>query len=150
MPPTTGGSVGSCQGAHLALHQGPEHERRISPAHTDRRRTAARHRRRGTLRPRPQPAPRPPTVIPSRTRCAACRAKATAGTGGLVFALGQLGYDLVSEARRDSIQQNMDGDNPNPFDSAQLVAYLNDHGWDAASILWTLNFEQIPLYAIEP
>ena len=68
----------------------------------------------------------------------------------LVFALGQIGYDLISEARRDSIQQHMGGPAANPFDPSQVLGYLGDNPWEAASIIWTLSFDQTPLYAIVP
>ena len=89
-------------------------------------------------------------VVPSEgCGCAACQAKAAAA-GGLVFALGQVGYDLVSEARRDSIAQHMGGPAANPWDPSQMLAYLKDNPWEAASIIWTLNADQTPLYAIAP
>jgi cyanobactin maturation PatA/PatG family protease len=94
-------------------------------------------------------SPSPAVTASEGCGCAACRAKASGG-GGLVFALGQVGYDLVSEARRDSIQQYMEGANPNPLDPAQILGYLNTHEWEAASILWTLNADQVPLYAVAP
>ncbi|MFI5454331.1 MAG: PatA/PatG family cyanobactin maturation protease [Isosphaerales bacterium] len=91
------------------------------------------------------------SVAPSEgCGCATCRAKAGAGSRGLVFALGQLGYDLVSEARRDSIQQHMDRDKSNPLEPAQMLGYLKTHDWEAASILWTLSSDQVPLYAVAP
>ena len=65
----------------------------------------------------------------------------------LVFALGTLGYDFGSEARRDSIAQHMEG---NPNDPNQLLAYLDDNPSDAAAIIWTLNLDAIPIYAIQP
>ena len=62
--------------------------------------------------------------------CASCQAKA-AGRSSLVFALGKIDYDLITEARRDSIQQHMSGTNPNPLDPAQMLAYLRDQPWEA-------------------
>ena len=82
--------------------------------------------------------------------CASCRAKAETAKPRLVFALGQIGYDLISEARRDSIQQHMNGSAANPFDAAQILAYLEENPWEAASITWTLHLDQTPLYAIAP
>lgn len=75
------------------------------------------------------------------------------GCGGgepaqLVYALGLLGYDLGTEARRDSIMQQM-GEGSNPNDPSQLLAYLEDNPWDAASINWTLNLDATPIYAIQ-
>ena len=67
----------------------------------------------------------------------------------LVFALGMLGYDFGTEARRDSIMQHMD-EPRNPHDPKQLLAYLDKNPWDAAAILWTLNLDATPIYAIQP
>lgn len=78
--------------------------------------------------------------------CASCRAAAGAD-GGLVFALGQLALDLVSEARRDSIAQHMGG---NPADPAALLDYLDANPWEAEAVTWTLNFDQTPVYALRP
>jgi hypothetical protein len=84
--------------------------------------------------------------------CAACRAAAEGG--GLVFALGQLGYDVVSEARRDSLGQHMrqKPDDPigNPADPTTLLNYLKANPHEAESVTWTLNFDQTPIYAIRP
>lgn len=91
--------------------------------------------------------------------CAACQARdkdretprsAPPATSALVFALGQIGFDLVSEARRDSIVQHMGGSGVNPWDAAAMLAYLEDNPWEAASITWTLNIDQTPIYAIAP
>ena len=38
----------------------------------------------------------------------------------------------------------------NPFDARQLVAYLKDNPSEAKSLIWTLNLELTPIYAIEP
>jgi cyanobactin maturation PatA/PatG family protease len=89
-------------------------------------------------------------VVPSEgCSCASCQAKA-AGKSSLVFALGQIGYDVISEARRDSIQQHMSGTDSNPLDRPQMLAYLKDQPWEAASILWTLEVDLTPIYAIAP
>ena len=44
----------------------------------------------------------------------------------------------------------MGGPGANPWDPAQMLAYLKDNPWEAASITWTLNADQTPLYAIAP
>jgi cyanobactin maturation PatA/PatG family protease len=67
----------------------------------------------------------------------------------LVFALGEPGYDLVSEPRLDSIQQHM-GEARNPRDTSHLLDYLAANPWEAASITWTLQIDQTPIYAILP
>jgi cyanobactin maturation PatA/PatG family protease len=75
----------------------------------------------------------------------------------LVYALGTLGYDFDSEARRDSFKQLMPGvaiDGTaipaNPYDVRQMVDYLADNLSEAKSLIWTLNLELTPIYAIEP
>ncbi len=103
--------------------------------------------------PRPVSSPvHAGSIVPSEgCGCAACQAKAAlASSGGLVFALGQIGYDLISEARRDSIMQHMRDRGANPWDATQILAYLKDNPWEAASITWTLTVGQTPLYAIAP
>ena len=71
------------------------------------------------------------------------------GPARLVYALGQLGYDFGTEARRDSfIQQGI----ANPHDPGQLTAFLNkpENHAHAASLIWTLNLDAVPIYAIQP
>ncbi|MBS9395130.1 MAG: PatA/PatG family cyanobactin maturation protease [Dolichospermum sp. LBC05a] len=75
----------------------------------------------------------------------------------LVYALGTLGYDFGSEARRDSFKQLMPGVQidgtaipANPYDARQMVDYLGDNLSEAKSLIWTLNLELTPIYAIEP
>jgi cyanobactin maturation PatA/PatG family protease len=92
----------------------------------------------------------PPFALSEGCGCASCRAKETAKSGGLVFALGEIAYDLVSEARRDSIQQHMERTKSNPFDPAQMLGYLRQNPWESASIQWILSFDQTPIYAIKP
>lgn len=90
------------------------------------------------------------SVDPSRMPPIACSPGYWPGTPAqLVFALGTLGFDYGSEARRDSIQQHMKQP-ANPYDPNQLLAYLKDNHWDAASILWTLNLDATPIYVIRP
>lgn len=75
----------------------------------------------------------------------------------LVYALGTLGYDFGSEARRDSFKQLMPAYSigevtvpANPYDARQLVDYLAVSPSEARSLIWTLNIELTPVYAIEP
>jgi cyanobactin maturation PatA/PatG family protease len=90
-----------------------------------------------------------------------------------VFTLGTLGYDFGTEARRDSFKQLMPvarSDNhqaipadqtvnpstgvipipANPYDARQMVSYLETSPSEARSLIWTLNLELTPIYAIEP
>ena len=75
----------------------------------------------------------------------------------LVYALGTLGYDFGSEARRDTFKQLMPPFDlggtmvpANPYDARQMVDYLASDISEARSIIWTLNIELTPVYAIEP
>jgi hypothetical protein len=77
---------------------------------------------------------------------------------GLVFALGNVGFDFATEARRDTFKQQMppvltaQGTPvpPNPYDVRQLVSYLKQNPSEAKELIWTLNLELTPVYAIEP
>lgn len=92
---------------------------------------------------------------PTPTSSCACRQ----GAGGparpaaapaapqTVYALGRLGHDLVSEARRDwFVQRGV----RNPEDPADLLAHLGEHPEDAAAVTWTLLQDATPIYALQP
>ncbi|HEV8557066.1 MAG TPA: PatA/PatG family cyanobactin maturation protease [Actinophytocola sp.] len=75
----------------------------------------------------------------------------------LVYSLGVLGYDFGSEARRDSFKQTMapvvvDGTTvpANPYDARQMVDHLTATASEARALVWTLNLELTPIYAIDP
>jgi hypothetical protein len=68
------------------------------------------------------------------------------GSTQRVFAIGQLGFDYGTEARRDSIAQHMGGD---PYNPELLLAHLEKHPWDAASINWTLSLDAVRIYVVE-
>jgi len=77
--------------------------------------------------------------------------------GGIVYAIGTLGYDFGTEARRDTFKQLMPAvtiENTqipsNPYDARQMVDYLGDNLSETKSLIWTLNLELTPVYAIEP
>jgi cyanobactin maturation PatA/PatG family protease len=74
-----------------------------------------------------------------------------------VYALGTLGYDFGSEARRDTFKQLMPAVNvngvlvpPNPYDARQMVNHLELNPAEGKSLIWTLNQELTPIYALEP
>ena len=74
----------------------------------------------------------------------------------IVYALGALGFDFGTEARRDSFKQLMAPAvfngvpvPPNPYDARQLVEHLKKMPSEASSLIWTLNLELTPIYAIE-
>jgi cyanobactin maturation PatA/PatG family protease len=78
----------------------------------------------------------------------------------LVYALGTLSYDFGTQARFDSIAANVippEGAPPAPvgpipasIDTAALLAHLADNPHVAESIIWTLNLDATPIYAIRP
>ena len=59
-----------------------------------------------------------------------------------VFALGKIGYDFGTEARRDSLMQHMG--------SSDLLTYLDQNPSQAAAVIWTLVLDATPIYAIQP
>ncbi|MEO1376276.1 MAG: PatA/PatG family cyanobactin maturation protease [Cyanobacteria bacterium J06635_10] len=75
----------------------------------------------------------------------------------LVYALGTLGYDFGTEARRDTFKQFMPAVTvgntqvpANPYDARQMVDYLESNLSESKSLIWTLNLELTPIYAIKP
>jgi hypothetical protein len=88
---------------------------------------------------------------------AACGCACTAAANGqLVYALGELGYDFVSQARMDSLAQKI-APSATPslghvkaLDGKALLKHLKKEPWDAAAVTWTLNLHGTPLYAIQP
>ncbi|MBW4620753.1 MAG: PatA/PatG family cyanobactin maturation protease [Cyanosarcina radialis HA8281-LM2] len=61
----------------------------------------------------------------------------------LVYALGELGYDFGTQARRDSFTQAMPA-------GMNLLDYLEQNPFEAQSLIWTLNLDATPIYAIMP
>jgi cyanobactin maturation PatA/PatG family protease len=61
----------------------------------------------------------------------------------LVYALGELGTEFGSEARRDAFDQAMPA-------GVTLLDYLDQNPWEAQSLIWTLNLDATPIYAIVP
>ncbi|WP_287312431.1 PatA/PatG family cyanobactin maturation protease [Moorena sp. SIO1G6] len=119
----------------------------------------------------PNPAPVSPTVPPSiqpaqpsimsnqasNLVTASQAPSQLAELGSLVYALGTLGYDFGTEARRDSFKQLMPANEiagtmvpANPYDARQMVDHLESNLAEARSLIWTLNIELTPVYAIEP
>jgi cyanobactin maturation PatA/PatG family protease len=99
-------------------------------------------------------------VVPA----ADCDCDTSAGMSGMamqsyIYALGNIGFDFGTEARRDTFRQLM-GDfevatspptlvRANPYDINQLVPYLDAYHSESTKLIWTLNLELTPIYAIE-
>jgi cyanobactin maturation PatA/PatG family protease len=120
----------------------------------------------------PQAAPQPPAPAASPTAAAGVvpSAQCTCNGGGSstctgdklsnIFAIGIVNYDLENDANRDALRQAMDPQvtagsppivgPPNPYDARQLSDYLDDNPWDANKVIWTLELDGTPIYAIEP
>jgi cyanobactin maturation PatA/PatG family protease len=67
----------------------------------------------------------------------------------LVYVIGEPAIDFGSEARFDSIRQHMRHD-ADPHRPEALLDYLSDNPWDSASVIWCLNLDATPVYAIRP
>ncbi len=75
----------------------------------------------------------------------------------MIYALGTVGYDFGTEARRDSFKQLMPAVTfngtqvpANPYDARQMADYLDANLYEAKSLIWTLNLELTPIYAMQP
>ncbi|MBV7340183.1 redoxin domain-containing protein [Chloroflexi bacterium TSY] len=78
-----------------------------------------------------EPAPQPELQAPS-----------------FVYALGTIGYDFVRQIRIDGFAQAMA--NGNPDDPASWLAHLDENPQQAKEVVWTLDLDGIPIYAIRP
>ncbi|MFB6616865.1 S8 family serine peptidase [Streptomyces sp. NPDC056367] len=80
----------------------------------------------------------------------------------LIYAIGTIGFDFQTEARRDSFRQQMQNivipateghaeeeHQANIYDPKQLHAYLAKNPWASDKLTWTLNADATPLYALE-
>ncbi len=89
----------------------------------------------------------PMMIYPSHQTNAITPSECASCSGGqkiqLVYALGELGYDFGSEARRDSFTQAMPAD-------MELLDYLEQNPFEAQALIWTLNLDTTPIYAIAP
>ncbi|MEV0536737.1 S8 family serine peptidase [Kitasatospora sp. NPDC050463] len=119
----------------------------------------------------PRTPPEPPGVTtPARPAAAADGrtggVRPSCGSGGkdqypLIYAIGQIGTDFRTEARRDSFRQDMgpvpgarvgghESETPaNPYDPRQLYDYLARNPWASDKLTWTLTMDSTPIYALE-
>lgn len=75
----------------------------------------------------------------------------------MVFALGELSYDLGSDARRDAFARRMararpggEPDRGGPEEPGAVLDHLEREPADSADLVWILTHEGVPVYAIEP
>jgi PatG C-terminal/Subtilase family/PatG Domain len=95
-------------------------------------------------------------VIPSASvQPQAC----SCGGGGakqIVYVLGQVHYDMISEARLDAFAQKMGGQGGAtparalPNDPIKMLEYLEENPYEASALEWTVNLDGTPIYAVRP
>jgi len=97
----------------------------------------------------------PPMTSSASNFVTASQAPSELADSQLVYALGTLGYDFGTEARRDTFKQLMPANSigditvpANPYDARQMVDYLAASPSESRSLIWTLNIELTPIYAI--
>jgi cyanobactin maturation PatA/PatG family protease len=68
--------------------------------------------------------------------------------GALVYVLGKLGYDFGDDSYLEALSQAMRPADPRiqPY----LLSYLDDNPHLAGDLIWTLNQNDMPVYAIRP
>ncbi|MGW5566904.1 cyanobactin maturation protease PatG family protein [Streptomyces tendae] len=79
----------------------------------------------------------------------------------LIYAIGTIGFDYQTDARRDFFRQQMpvapgptvDGKEtenpPNIYDPRQLYSFLAKKPWMSDKLTWTLMLDSTPIYALE-
>jgi cyanobactin maturation PatA/PatG family protease len=88
------------------------------------------------------------------------------GDGGhrqLIYAIGTIGYDYLTDACRDAFRQQMPAFTvpaskgiperelaPNPYDPEQLSDFLAKSPWLSDKVTWLLQHDATPIYALEP
>ncbi|MFI6768484.1 S8 family serine peptidase [Streptomyces sp. NPDC050355] len=85
------------------------------------------------------------------------------GSRPLVYAIGTIGFDFQTEARRDTFRQLMPWpestkkgehgepvyNQPNVYNPQQLSDYLSANPWESDKLTWTLELDRTPIYALE-
>jgi cyanobactin maturation PatA/PatG family protease len=100
------------------------------------------------------------TAEAAAAKTVAVATAAAAVTPSYVYALGTVGFDFGTEARRDTFRQLMPdimhdqagtlvSVAPNPYDAFQLSDYLNARPSESTKLIWTLNLDLTPIYALE-
>jgi len=123
-----------------------------------------------TVASEPAPANIPPAadVFPSEGVVPSCGGEKSCGCGGggkkectckkepeksggcgskqvLAYALGRLGFDFGTEARRDTFVQS---GVRNPFDPRELLDYLDKNPFASTDVIFTLEQDSTPIYAV--
>ncbi|MER6051492.1 S8 family serine peptidase [Streptomyces sp. NPDC001793] len=108
-------------------------------------------------------------VRPSCGGDAQCACGGSTGSRPLVYAIGTIGFDFRTEARRDTFRQLMPpkpvldpegrpalgphgehiSDQPKVYDPKQISEYLSSSPWESDKLTWTLELDRTPIYALE-
>ncbi|MEA2467704.1 MAG: hypothetical protein QOJ57_1830 [Thermoleophilaceae bacterium] len=160
MTPTDGVQVHGCACGGTTAEDGIEEP--VTATATSEEEPVATAAAGGAWEP-PVPATGPPSRVAEPPQSEVALAQAPDSAAPYVYALGTIGYDFGTEARRDSFKQLMaeveipdpGGGQPifvppNPYDARQMVAHLQAFPAEAQALIWTLNLELTPIYAIEP
>jgi hypothetical protein len=101
--------------------------------------------------PAPPEAPTQSSAPAQETPSVAASSRTTENPvgDGLVYALGEIGYDYPSRSRRAALKQRMET-SADPDDPASLLAHLDAHPHEAAGLHWTLNIQGTPIYFLDP
>jgi cyanobactin maturation PatA/PatG family protease len=92
-------------------------------------------------------------VFPSGDAEGKCTSCGGGGGPQFVYAIGTVGYDFGTQARRDSIVQDaigVLGNSWNPNDPVQVLENFERQPWEAPNVIWTLSLQETPIYAIMP
>lgn len=95
-------------------------------------------------------AVRPSAIEPSAGDPSCPTGNCGSSGGGLVYALGQIGVDFLSESRRQSLGQEIGFDVLTPGREADLLKKLEERPSLAQSFIWTLLLDGQPIYALVP
>jgi cyanobactin maturation PatA/PatG family protease len=74
------------------------------------------------------------------------------GNGQLVYAIGKIGSAYESDSKKDAMQQYAKQQDPtlDLMQPASLVKHLKAHPFTIDGIVWTLELDGTPIYAIKP
>lgn len=91
-----------------------------------------------------------PGLVPSDISASACGCQKGGGEAkapAIVYALGALGFDYGNETNRDTFIQHS---NVNPNNTEAVLEHLAESPWDSDAVIWTLNQNATPIYAVQP
>lgn len=74
------------------------------------------------------------------------------GTEQLVYAIGTIGYAFEGDSQKDAMMQYAQQHDPtlDINKPADLVKHLKDHPFEIEGIIWTLEMDGNPIYALRP